>query len=86
MLTKRLTVWVMVAVAMASMTLSNAAAADNAVQELEWTDLVPSGYNPDEILEQYQKQYNIDELPDDDPRLKELVAKLEEVWKSAPVN
>lgn len=86
MLKKRITILIMTTVAMACVVVSNVAAQENTAQELEWTDLVPSGYNPDEILEQYQKKYNINELPDDDPRLQELVGKLEAVWKSAPVN
>lgn len=61
-------------------------AGDDGARELEWTDLVPEGYNPDAILEQYQEQYNLDQLEDDDPLIAELSRKLDEVWKQAPVN
>ena len=60
--------------------------AGGAAQELEWTDLIPEGFNPDAMVEQYRKKYNIDELPDNDPHLKELMKKLDEMWKSSPVN
>ena len=56
------------------------------VQELEWFDLVPEGYNPDKIIEEYQQKYKIDELDDDDPLIVELMGKLNEVWKMSPVN
>ncbi|MCW8907594.1 MAG: DUF3299 domain-containing protein [Sedimenticola sp.] len=61
-------------------------AADESARELEWTDLVPEDYNPDAIFEQYQEQYNLDQLEDDDPVVVELAKKLDEVWKQAPVN
>ncbi|WP_052761036.1 DUF3299 domain-containing protein [Sedimenticola thiotaurini] len=64
----------------------NLGAAENGVEELEWAELVPEGYSPDALLEQYQEKYNIDELSDDDPLITELQAKLKELWNSAPIN
>lgn len=87
MLRKRLiTVLTMVFVIMIVLTVSDLVAEENGVQELEWTELVPEGFNPDQLLEQYQEKYNIDQLSDDDPRIQELQTKLEELWNTAPVN
>jgi hypothetical protein len=60
--------------------------ADVKIEELEWSDLIPQGYNPDEVYEQYQKKYNVDELSDDDPLVKEMMQKLTELENSAPLN
>lgn len=51
------------------------------VKELEWDDLIPKDARPDDLL----KAYNADELSDDDPRAEELMKKLREMWKLAPV-
>jgi uncharacterized protein len=64
----------------------NAAEAAEKVQELEWTDLIPKGYNPDEKYAEYQEKYNIDELPDSDPTLKKLMQVLEDMLKQSPMN
>jgi len=63
-----------------------AARAGLEIVELEWSDLIPQGYNPDELVEQYRKKYNIDELPEDDPHVIELLQKLDELEKAAPLN
>lgn len=52
-----------------------------AAKELEWDDLIPKDFRPDDLL----AAYNADELSDDDPRAAELMAKLKELWKLAPV-
>lgn len=83
---RRTTVLAMAFIAMICLAIGDIQAEAGTAQELEWTDLIPKGFNPDEIFEQYQKKYNIDELPDDDPRLVELTNKLNEMWKSSPVN
>jgi len=49
--------------------------------ELTWDDLVPADWRPDAVM----SQYNIDEMKDDDPRVKELEAKLKQLWDVAPV-
>jgi uncharacterized protein len=64
----------------------NSAVAAEKVQELEWTDLMPKGYNPDDLLEEYQKKYNIDELSDDDPVVKEMMKKMDAMLKASPLN
>jgi hypothetical protein len=63
--------------------LGTPAAALNAqgILELKWEDLIPAGYNPYEILE----NYNTDSLTDADPKAAELLAKLREAWSMAPV-
>jgi uncharacterized protein len=66
--------------------IGDIAAGESTAQELEWDDLVPKGFNPDKLVEQYQKEYNIDDLSDDDPRVKELMKKLNEMWRHSPVN
>ena len=57
------------------------ASATGVVNELEWDDLIPKDFRPDDLL----AAYNADELSDDDPRAAELMAKLKEMWKLAPV-
>ena len=36
--------------------------------ELKWEDLVPDGYDPDALVDEYREKYGIDELPDDHPK------------------
>lgn len=55
-------------------------------KEIEWVDLVPEGYRPDEVLAEYFKKYNLDELEDSDPIVLEVQAKLKELLASSPVN
>ncbi len=64
----------------------NAAEAAETAQELEWTDLMPKGYNPDDLVEEYQKKYNIADLSDDDPVVKEMMKKMDAMLKSSPLN
>ncbi|OMH26635.1 DUF3299 domain-containing protein [Motiliproteus sp. MSK22-1] len=56
------------------------------VRTLEWNDLIPAEFNPDRLVEKYQQKYNIDQLPDDDLRVEELMQRLEELEKLSPVN
>lgn len=51
------------------------------VQELEWEALVPEGWRPDEVLQ----QYDVEQLDDSDPRAAELMSKLQALWDEAPV-
>lgn len=64
----------------------NAVAAEQNVQVLEWTDLMPDGYNPDKLLKEYQEKYNIDELEDSDPTLIKLMSALEDMLTESPLN
>ena len=64
----------------------NSARAEGVAQTLEWTDLMPAGFNPDKLFEEYQKKYNIDELSDDNPRVIELMKKVDAMLKSSPLN
>jgi len=86
MLRKRLTIVSLVCIGLITLAVSGLGVAENGVQELEWTELVPEGFSPDALLEEYQEKYNIDELEDDDPLIQELQVKLKELWSSAPVN
>ena len=51
------------------------------VRTLEWDELVPEDFRPDDLL----TEYDVDELSDDDPRAQELMEKLLALWKQAPV-
>lgn len=52
---------------------------------LQWTDLIPPGYNPDDIYLDAQREYNIDELQDDDPRVVEVMKKMEALANASPI-
>ncbi|MET0068040.1 MAG: DUF3299 domain-containing protein [Candidatus Thiodiazotropha sp.] len=49
--------------------------------ELEWDALIPEDWRLDNLMQ----EYNSDNLSDDDPRAKQLMAKLKQFWKEAPV-
>ncbi len=48
---------------------------------LGWDDLLPDDFRPDKLME----GYDVQNLSDDDPRAKELMEKLQAMWKEAPV-
>lgn len=52
--------------------------------DLEWDDLVPDGFRADAILDQYDPE-KIAQLTDEDPLILEIMGKLEEAYRSAPV-
>jgi uncharacterized protein len=64
----------------------NAVGAEQKVQLLEWTDLIPKGYNPDDLLAEYQNQNNTDELKKSDPTLKGLMKQLQAMLTESPMN
>lgn len=70
-------VLILCAVCLFTATLLNAAT----VRTIEWDDLIPPDFSFEELL----KDYDIDNLADDDPRALELFEKLMEMWKDAPV-
>jgi hypothetical protein len=49
--------------------------------ELEWNTLIPVDWRPGTFFE----EYNVNEMADNDPRAIELMAKLKQLWKEAPV-
>jgi hypothetical protein len=51
------------------------------VTELEWDTLIPEDWSPEKLMD----EYNADELNDNDPRAQELMEKLQELWREAPV-
>lgn len=51
------------------------------VRTLEWDDLIPRDFRPDDLL----SEYDVDGMSDDDPRAQELMEKLLALWKDAPV-
>lgn len=50
--------------------------------EMDWDDLVPSDFRADAILDKYG---DFSELPDEDPRVQEIMQELEAAFKAAPV-
>jgi hypothetical protein len=61
-----------------------AAGAESAtVHTIDWKDLVPPGYDPDKLLNQYDK--DVAKLKDNDPRAERLAEALRKAWESAPV-
>jgi uncharacterized protein len=48
---------------------------------LDWEALIPPEWHPDKLTE----EYDVANLADDDPRARELMAKLQALWKEAPV-
>lgn len=56
-------------------------ASQEAAVEIDWDTLIPEDWAPEQIM----SEYDAEELSDDDPRAQELMAKLEALWKDAPV-
>ncbi|TVQ84994.1 MAG: DUF3299 domain-containing protein [Chromatiaceae bacterium] len=53
----------------------------NVLVELQWDYLIPPGWRPDQLLD----DYDVDAIDDDDPRADELMQKLLAIWAEAPV-
>jgi uncharacterized protein len=51
------------------------------VTEIDWDDLIPNGYKPEELLD----KYNVADLADDDPRVGKMMDQLRAAWKASPV-
>jgi len=51
------------------------------ITEIEWEDLIPEGYRPEDLLD----KYNVADLADDDPRVGEVMDELREAWNASPV-
>ncbi len=66
--------------------MTSSVEASEKIQELDWSDLIPKGYDPDKRFEEYQSKYNIDELSDDDPKVKAMMTELEAMLKASPLN
>jgi hypothetical protein len=56
---------------------------DGSVRVVEWKDLVPAGYDPDQLLKKYYE--DVAPLRDNDPRAQQLASKLRQAWENAPV-
>jgi len=52
-------------------------------KEVEWIDLVPDDYRPDEVLADYFKKYDLDNMEDSDPIVLEVQQKLKELLASS---
>jgi len=51
-------------------------------QDILWENLLPEGLSADKMLE----SLNLSSLEDDDPKAKEMLSKIRQMWDSAPVN
>jgi hypothetical protein len=54
------------------------------VRTLEWKDLVPPGFDPNQVLKKYYA--DVADLGDGDPRAARLADDLRKTWENAPVN
>ncbi len=52
-------------------------------QEVDWKDLVPTGFDPNRLLRKYYQDVAM--LADNDPRAVRLAEELRKAWESAPV-
>ena len=52
------------------------------IRELSWDDLVPKDYWFEEIIKEYE---DIDNIADDDPRVEEMLKRIKDIGKKAPV-
>ena len=62
-------------------TVQTAGPDENGIVELDWDALIPDDWRVDELM----KEYNAEDLGDDDPRARNLMEKLKAFWKEAPV-
>lgn len=51
------------------------------VRTLNWDNLLPDDFRPDQLMQ----DYDVQNLSDDDPRAQELMQKLQAMWKESPV-
>src|SRR5438105_946050 len=58
-------------------------AATAGVETIDWKDLVPRGYDPDKLLEKYNR--DVAKMKDTDPRAERLAEELRKAWDNAPV-
>jgi len=58
------------------------AAASGDYNEILWAWLLPDNWDPDDQL----AQLNLNELSDNDPKARDVLKKIKEMWDSAPVN
>lgn len=68
----------------ASATSSKSASGDTDSKkplELDWEALIPEGWNPDALMD----EYDVENMSDDDPRVDELMEKMREMFSQAPV-
>jgi hypothetical protein len=53
-------------------------------RELEWEEMMPADYDPEEVLDRIYGE-DMGDLGDDDPRAGEALAELRDAWNQAPV-
>ena len=53
------------------------------VQAVDWKDLIPTDFNPDQLLKKYYDE--VATLKDNDPRAERLAERLRKAWENAPV-
>jgi len=64
-------------------TATKKADAPAGVKQLQWDDLVPPDYRPDEVLKKYSKK--LGRMRDDDPEAKKMLEEIRESWNNAPL-
>jgi hypothetical protein len=64
-------------------TARDAKDATSHIETIDWTHLVPAGYDPSELLRKYQQEVVM--LADTDPRAERLATELQKAWENAPV-
>lgn len=85
MLKKILAVLLMASVSLTCLAKDRLLEAAGIAEELDWSALIPAGYDPNAVYDEYQEKYDIESLDEDDPYLKELMDKLAAIHKSSPV-
>ncbi|MBK1706014.1 hypothetical protein CKO40_15975 [Halochromatium glycolicum] len=56
-------------------------AAHKEAETLDWNDLIPTDWQPERLL----SEYDVESLSDDDPRALELMDRLRALWDEAPI-
>ena len=59
------------------------AVAQERPEVIDWKHLVPSAYDPSELVRKYQKE--VSTLRDNDPRAERAAERLRQAWENAPV-
>lgn len=55
-------------------------------RHIQWAELIPAGWDPYKDPRMQLTQQNLGMLQDSDPKVMEMMARMREVWDTAPVN
>lgn len=56
------------------------------IRHIQWAELIPAGWDPYKDPRMQQMQQNLALLQDTDPKVMDMMARMREVWDTAPVN